>query len=311
MSLAPMTAAIERRLEAERDRLPLWLPVMLGAGVVAWFALPRAAWWSASALALLAFGLAAAALGRGGRSARTLMIGALAMAAGLGLVWLRAERVAAPVLARPAVVEMTARVVRVESLAARDLVRLTLLPGVADLPPRVRVNLATADVPAGIGPGATIRLRARLMPPPEAAVPGAYDYARVAWFTGIGATGRGFAPVVMLTPSRGQSGLRTRLGAHITQRIAGSAGGIASALATGDTGAITQTDADAMRAAGLAHLLSVSGLHITAVVTATMVIVLRLLALVPALALRVRLPLVAAGAGALAAIGYTLLTSVL
>ena len=308
MSLAPMAAAIERRLEAERDRLPLWLPVMLGAGVAAWFALPRAAWWSASALALLAFGLAAAALGRGGRSARTLMIGALAMAAGLGLVWLRAERVAAPVLARPAVVEMTARVVRVESLAARDLVRLTLLPGVADLPPRVRVNLATADVPAGIGPGATIRLRARLMPPPEAAVPGAYDYARVAWFTGIGATGRGFAPVVMLTPSRGQSGLRTRLGAHITQRIAGSAGGIASALATGDTGAITQTDADAMRAAGLAHLLSVSGLHITAVVTATMVIVLRLLALVPALALRVRLPLVAAGAGALAAIGYTLLT---
>ncbi|MBD8547816.1 ComEC/Rec2 family competence protein [Sphingomonas sp. CFBP 8760] len=303
-----MAAAIERRLEAERDRLPLGLPVMLGAGVAAWFALPRAAWWSASALALLAFGLAAAALGRGGRSARTLMIGALAMAAGLGLVWLRAERVAAPVLARPAVVEMTARVVRVESLAARDLVRLTLLPGVADLPPRVRVNLATADVPAGIGPGATIRLRARLMPPPEAAVPGAYDYARVAWFTGIGATGRGFAPVVMLTPSRGQSGLRTRLGAHITQRIAGSAGGIASALATGDTGAITQTDADAMRAAGLAHLLSVSGLHITAVVTATMVIVLRLLALVPALALRVRLPLVAAGAGALAAIGYTLLT---
>ncbi|WP_344694368.1 ComEC/Rec2 family competence protein [Sphingomonas cynarae] len=308
MSLAPMAAAIERRLEAERDRLPLWLPVMLGAGVAAWFALPRAAWWSATALALLAFALAAVAMGRGGRCARMLMIGALAMAAGLGLVWWRAERVAAPVLARPAVVAMTASVVRVESLAARDLVRLTLLPGVADLPPRVRVNLATADVPVGIGPGATIRLRARLMPPPEAAVPGAYNYARVGWFTGIGATGRGFAPVVMLTPSRGQSGLRTRLGAHITQRIAGSAGGIASALATGDTGAITQTDADAMRAAGLAHLLSVSGLHITAVVTATMVIVLRLLALVPALALRVRLPLVAAGAGALAAIGYTLLT---
>jgi competence protein ComEC len=42
-----------------------------------------------------------------------------------------------------------------------------------------------------------------------------------------------------------------------------------------------------------------------------MVIVLRLLAMVPGLALRLRLPLVAAGAGALAAIGYTLLTSVL
>jgi competence protein ComEC len=303
-----LALALERRLEAERDRLPLWLPVMLGAGVAAWFALPRAAWWSAAMLALVATGLAALALGRGGRLARTVAIGALAMAAGLGLIRWRAERVAAPVLARPAVVAMTARVVRVEPLAARDLVRLTLLPDTAGLPPRVRVNLATADVPAGIGPGAVIRLRARLMPPPDAAVPGAYDYARVAWFAGIGATGRGFTPVRMLTPPRDGTGLRTRLGAHITGRVAGSAGGIASALATGDTGAIALDDAEAMRAAGLAHLLSVSGLHITAVVTATMVIVLRLLALMPGLALRMRLPLVAAGAGALAAIGYTLLT---
>jgi competence protein ComEC len=300
--------AIERRLEAERDRLPLWLPVMLGAGVAIWFVLPRPAWWSAAVLAMLATGLAALAAGRGGRLARAVAIGALAMAAGLGLVWLRAERVAAPVLARPAVVAITARVARVEPLAARDLVRLTLLPEGTGLPPRIRVNLAAADAPAGVGTGATIRLRARLMPPPDAAVPGAYDYARVAWFAGIGATGRGFAPVTMLTPPQEQAGLRARLGVHITARIAGSAGGIAAALATGDTGAITQADAEAMRAAGLAHLLSVSGLHITAVVTATMLIALRLLALVPGLALRVRLPLVAAGAGALAAIGYTLLT---
>ena len=63
-----------------------------------------------------------------------------------------------------------------------------------------------------------------------------------------------------------------------------------------------------MRRAGLAHLLSVSGLHITAVVGATMLIVLRLLALSPWLALRTRLPVVAAVAGAAAAVGFTLLT---
>ena len=48
------------------------------------------------------------------------------------------------------------------------------------------------------------------------------------------------------------------------------AGGIAAALATGDVGAISDADAEAMRRAGLAHLLSVSGLHITAAVAATM-----------------------------------------
>uniref|UniRef100_UPI001954A0BD ComEC/Rec2 family competence protein n=6 Tax=Pseudomonadota TaxID=1224 RepID=UPI001954A0BD len=46
----------------------------------------------------------------------------------------------------------------------------------------------------------------------------------------------------------------------------------------------------------------------TAVTAAAMLLVLKLLALSPTLALRWRLPLVAAGAGALAAIGYTWLT---
>ncbi|WP_197424299.1 ComEC/Rec2 family competence protein, partial [Sphingomonas sp. CCH9-E2] len=59
---------------------------------------------------------------------------------------------------------------------------------------------------------------------------------------------------------------------------------------------------------GLAHLLSVSGLHVTAVVGATMLLVLRLLALSPWLALRWPLPVIAAGVAGLAAGGYTLLT---
>ena len=52
--------------------------------------------------------------------------------------------------------------------------RLTLAPaGGSGLPPRVRVNLADADAPAGLARGAVVSLRARLMPPPEAALPGA------------------------------------------------------------------------------------------------------------------------------------------
>jgi competence protein ComEC len=89
----------------------------------------------------------------------------------------------------------------------------------------------------------------------------------------------------------------------------GAVGGIAASLVTGDTGGIPQADNDAMRRSGLAHLLSVSGLHITAAVGAVMLIVGRLLALSPWIALRCRIPLIAAGAGAVAAIGYTLLTS--
>ncbi|MBM3928888.1 MAG: ComEC/Rec2 family competence protein, partial [Sphingomonadales bacterium] len=91
-------------------------------------------------------------------------------------------------------------------------------------------------------------------------------------------------------------------------RLPEAEGAIAASLATGDQGAIPDTDAEALRRSGLAHLLSVSGLHITAVVAATMAVALRLLALSPWLALNVRLPLVAAGAAAVTAIAYTWLT---
>ena len=301
---------IETWLEVEREQLVLWLPVLLGAGITAWFLLPDAARWIGFVLGSLALAVLAIALPGGGRAPRVVAIAGLTLALGCTLIWWRSERVAAPVLARPAVVVVTARVERVEQMPARDMVRVTLAPiAHADLPPRVRVNLVRAEAPAGIAAGAVVRLRARLMPPPSAAVPGAYDFARVAWFAGLGATGKGFAPVEIVRPAASPGGyLRTRLSNHIQARIPGSDGGIASALATGDQGAIAAEDSEAMRRSGLAHLLSVSGLHVTAVTAAAMFVVLRLLALSPVLALRWRLPLVAAGAGALAAVGYTLLT---
>ena len=65
-----------------------------------------------------------------------------------------------------------------------------------------------------------------------------------------------------------------------------SEGGIAAAFVTGDQGAIGEEDNEAIRRSGLAHLLSVSGLHVSAVVAGVMLLTLRLLALSPGLALR-------------------------
>ncbi len=296
-------------LEAERGQLVLWVPVMLGVGISLWFALPDAPRWSAVVLGGLALATAGLAVSDGGRAVRALTVAAALVAIGCALIWWRAERVAAPVLARPAVVAFQARVERVEPQPARAMVRLRLRTAAgAGLPPVVRVNAAAADLPAGLGEGAVIRLRARLMPPAPPAVPGAYDFARVAWFDGLGASGRAFAPIERVAPGAPGSGLRARLTAHVQSRVAGSAGGIAAALVTGDRGAIAEADAEALRRSGLAHLLSVSGLHVTAVVGAVMLVVLRLLALSPALALRWPLPVIAAGAAGVAAVGYTLLT---
>ena len=313
-ALARPRLALETRLEAEADRLFLWAPVALGAGIALWFALADAAAWRLALLLLGAGSAAALAVQRGGRAARAVGMACGLAALGLGLVWWRAERVAAPVLTRPVIATLVASVERIEPLPPRGLVRLTLAIETMQaarptpVPKRARLNLAVEDAPGGLSEGAVLRFRARLLPPPPAAVPGAYDYARVAWFAGIGATGRALAPVAVLRPGPPRAGLRTALAEHIRAQLPGSAGGVAAALATGDQGAIALEDAEAMRRAGLAHLLSVSGLHITAVVGAVLLLVERLLALWPWAALHLRLRLIAASAAALAAIGYTLLT---
>lgn len=312
---ATARAALENWLEHERDQLPLWLPVGLGVGITAWLLLAEPRLWIAFLLISGGVALGGIAMPGGGRAGRAIGLFALAALMGAGLIWWRAERVAAPRLDRPTMAEFEARIETVELQPARGRIRVRLAPDPASgLPPRVRVNIAEEDAPSGLASGARVALRARLMPPAMPAVPGAYDFARVAWFQGIGATGKALPGVRVVAPAE-QGGFRqwlarsrARLSAHIQERLPGGQGGIATALATGDQGALPEPDAEAMRRSGLAHLLSVSGLHVTAVVGVTMLLLLRLLALSPGLALRAPLPLLAAGAGALAGIAYTLLT---
>ena len=142
------------------------------------------------------------------------------------------------------------------------------------------------------------------------ALPGTYDFARDAWFNGIGAVGKAIGPVLVARSAapHGLDRVRENLRKLITARLPASAAGIAIALVTGDQNAVDQSDADAMRRSGLTHLLSVSGLHIAAVVAFAMLLTLRLLALSETLALRFNLVLVAAAVAAAAGIGYTLLT---
>lgn len=264
-----------------------------------------------STVAIALFGLV---FGQGLRSTRALGLFSLAAAIGCGLVWVRAETVGTVRIERPIIAEFSARIDRIERLSERESIRLTLEQ--ADdvrLPPRFRVNIDQEAEPAGLEVGARIALEARLMPPPEAAIPGAYDYNRRVWFEGIGATGRAWGEPMIVSPlGRGGwrgwlANVRTDLSAHIRGQLDGGASTIAPALVTGDRGAISEADNEAMRRSGLAHLLSISGLHVTAVVADVMFLVLKLLALSPRLALNAPLLLIAAGAAALAGVSYTLL----
>lgn len=301
---------LEHWLEQERDQIALWLPVAFGLGIAMWFAIPVRGGWIAVILGGLGIAAAGLALPLGRRLGLVLTCAGLCLAAGCGHIWLRSERVAAPRIERPMIAIFDAKVERIEARPDKEGSRLLLAPsGQGELPRRVRVSLDPDHEVRGLAAGDTVRVRARLMPPPDAAVPGGYDFSRAAWFQGIGATGKALEPLVRVGPPGAEgASFRTRISAHVHAQVEGSAGGIAAAFATGDRSNITPDDEDAMRASGLTHLLSISGLHITAVVAAAMFLTLRLLALSTRLALNAPLLLISAAIGALAGVGYTLLT---
>ena len=298
------------------DRGP-WLAVAFAVGIAAWFALPGPLAWVIAGAAALMLALGAAALWPADERRvhvrlACVTVGVL-VACGIATIWTRSAMAGAEPIGRPLATAVEGRVLERIEQPADTRVRLVL----ATRDPqtgraiKVRVNLPMERDRPGLGEGALVRLKARLMPPAPPMLPGGYDFAREAWFAGLAATGSALGEVQVLQPGASRGGLgalQRRLSAHVRAQLGGSPGALAAAFASGDRGAIAQSDEDAMRDAGLTHLLSISGLHVSAVIAAVYLIAIRLLALWPWLALRVRLPVVAAGAGALAGIGYTLLT---
>lgn len=300
----------DRWLVAQKDQFALWIPIALGSGITAWFVLPSTGYWIAALL--LSTMISATGIAVGGRAGRLMLWFGVLVAAGITLIWGRAEWVAAPRLDRPVTTMVTGKVERVEQLAGRGLARITLVDDGLVSGLRVRVSLPTERAEA-IQAGSRISFRARLMPPAPAAVPGGYDFARLAWFRGIGATGRVLGvPRLVAKPApdgfwQWLDPIRGRLTAHVQNGVGGAEGGIAASFVTGDQGGVPEDVAQDLRDAGLTHLLSISGLHVTAVVGFVMIATRKLLALSMRAATHWPLSLIGAAAAAIAGIAYSLL----
>lgn len=308
--------ALEAVVLAEREQWPLWAPVALGAGIAAWFALPTAQSWCAAVAVALGTALVC---WRHGAAGRLIGWGGLLVALGLLLAWARAEAVRAPVFPHDGAARIVTGVVDSRETLGDGRGRFVLrVEGIERLaahrtPERVRLTSRGA-LDAAVQRGARVRLKAWLQPPPGPAVPGGYDFGRRAWFERIGAVGAPLGEIAVLAPPPPASGPMERieaardwLGARLRARIGGDAGGMAAALVTGDRSGIRDEVSQAMRDSGLAHLISISGLHIGLVTGLVFWLTRRTLALSPWLALRLPLKTIAALIAALAAVGYTLI----
>ena len=148
---------LETLLEAERAQLPPWVVVGFGSGIAAWFTLDQPEQWAAFLCIAAALSLVGFVLGSG-RAGRALGWLALAATLGCALVWSRSISVAEPRLERPVIAQVTGSIEKVEYLAAKQSLRLTVATADPALPPSVRMSVAAADAPAGIAPGAKVRM---------------------------------------------------------------------------------------------------------------------------------------------------------
>jgi competence protein ComEC len=302
---------LERWLAAESAQLPVLIPAGLAIGIVFWERFGDTAFWP-MLVCCVSMLLIASAGAKDTQWTSILRFAAICFLTGFLCITLKSAIVAAPPLQDIQITTFYARILRVENIQARQKVRFLLNTARhAGLPEKVRVNLTPEQFRPEFTSGSIIKLRARLVPPAGPSLPGGYDFARRAWFAQIGATGTALGPVLLYRKSDSRDGLqsaRSWIEDQVSSALPRDKAALAIALATGEQGQIAESDAEAMRNSGLAHLLSISGLHVTAVVGAIFLVISRMLAFFPYFALRQPVPIYAACAAAIGAIAYTLLT---
>lgn len=284
----------------ERARWILWVPVLYGTGVGIYFLLPEepSLQWLVVGCTVLA--LTAALLRWKQKKGPSLFLLCLLMVvSGMAMATWRTIEVAAPILNRTLLPqEVTGRIVEITTRPETS--RLTLenvhiqYLDQNETPERVTVSLRE-HVSAELAIGDKVRLRVGFFPPPKPTMPGAFPFNRHLYFKRIGATG--FAPygesIAVLEKAVESDGwmagiarLRQDINDRMLREMGPREGSIAGALMTGEMRAIPEDISEAMRVAGLTHVLAVSGMHLALVAGIVFFAARFALACIPAFAIR-------------------------
>jgi ComEC/Rec2-related protein len=315
------TALVRRDLRTESARGTGFVvsAVLFGTGVAAYFALPaEPSSWLIGAFCILA--IAACVLARPG-TPRTAAAAALAVALGMASGLFETWRAGTAMTGSEVTTRLTGRIVAIEEReGGRTRITIDVLaterPELRYAPERVRVT--SRAVPETLLPGATVTGVVRLLPPTGPVRPGGYDFSFRSYFDGIGANGffltgpfeaAAISPPGMAARIAGAiERFRERLADHIRGRIAGPEGEIAAALVAGVRGGIAEADNEALRRTGLAHFISISGLHMALVAAMVLVTLRGGFALFPTFASRHPVKKYAAAAALIAVCGYIVIS---
>lgn len=248
------------------------------------------------------------------------LIVSLSMLSGIGLAKLKALSISSGFVnkeTRPIMIEGWVSAVEPSSSGVRLRILTHAVEGMTarERPREVRLTHRASLM---VSPGRFVRCLAVIRPPPGPSIPGDYNFRRQAWFEQLHGVGyvqgrcRGGtlgSPSDTLTAWRVSiASKRRELATHINEVIGNRAGGFAAALVSGDRSFMRPEDRAALREAGLAHLLAISGLHMGIVCGLVYLIAFKGLARIEWLALRVPLQKPAAIIALVSGVSYLIMS---
>jgi competence protein ComEC len=296
----------------------LWLPAAAGAGAIFYLlAATEPVLWIVGLVTV--FWAMLATVFRAKRGLSALFIGLAALSGGEFCGGWRAARIDAPVLERTFVGELAGFVEEVDPRVqgVRFLLRLSEAQGLSQQKTPYRVRLTSRGAPA-LAAGDFVIVKARLLPPPHASLPGGYDFARDAYFARIGAVGNVLGSPQTVDPPEAPGWTlrffaavdraRNALALRVAKAIGGDNGAIGAAMVTGKRDLLSDTARETIRKAGIFHIITISGVQMTLVAGIFFVGLRRLMALSTELALNYPIKKWAAALAMLAACLYGLFT---
>ncbi|MEM0906697.1 MAG: ComEC/Rec2 family competence protein [Pseudomonadota bacterium] len=296
--------------EVDFGRFPLLLPAFAVLGIGLWMAAPRDPPLLVLVGLTLALLIARVVLNRWAGAAAFAPIATLfaAVLAGACAVGLQSAFIGTPMVERATTVTLSGTIRAVDRLGPKRqraiiIVEDSTLEGPS--PRHVRL-VVRGQTPLQVG--STITAKARLFPIRGPVTPGGYDPSRRLYFDGVGATGFVYgAPEVVPPERRGLHAMISAARQGVVARIVAAdppAPGFAAAILVGERGLMPAADVEALRVAGLGHILAISGLHMALFAGSVFAAVRASLALFPSLALRYPIKKWAAVAGLVAATLY-------
>ncbi len=134
---------------------------------------------------------------------------------------------------------------------------------------KVRINISQ-KLATDLEYGAKVKLRAKLFPLSSSVLPGTFDFGFYMYMSGIEASGYALTSPEILSKRNSSFNefiqtIRTKIYHRLIEVLGSREGNFAAAILIGETKAIATDVAKNMRDSGIAHILSVSGLHLSLV----------------------------------------------